>query len=48
MKSININIMPTVLNIFKKNLELFSPQDQLIEINNLIHIRNTRNLSLLF
>ena len=38
MKSINVNIMPTVLNIFLKNVELFSPQEQLIEVNNLIHI----------
>ena len=38
MKSVNVNIMPTVLNIFKKNIELFSPQEQLIEVNNLIHI----------
>ena len=47
MKSNNKNIMPSVLNLFYKNLELFSPQEQLIEINNVIHILHTRNFSLI-
>ena len=33
--------MPCVLNIFLKNLELLSLQEQLIDINNLIHFINT-------
>ena len=37
--------MPCVLNIFLKNLELLSLQEQLIEINNLIHFINTANFN---
>ena len=33
--------MPCLLNIFLKNLELLSLQEQLIDINNLIHFINT-------
>ena len=37
--------MPCVLNIFLKNLELLSLQEQLIDINNLIHFINTANFN---
>ena len=37
--------MPCLLNIFLKNLELLSLQEQLIEINNLIHFINTANFN---
>ena len=37
--------MPCLLNIFLKNLELLSLQEQLIEINNLIYFINTANFN---
>ena len=37
--------MPCVLNIFLKNLELLSLQEELIDINNLIHFINTANFN---
>ena len=40
--------MPCVLNILLKNLELLSLQEQLIEINNLIHFLNTGNFNFTF
>lgn len=38
--------MPCVLTILKKNLKLLSPEEQLIEINNLIHFLNTANFNI--
>ena len=46
MKSNNINIMSTVFNIYKKNLELLSPQEQVLEINNLINYLSTTNFNI--
>ena len=40
--------MPAILNIFKRNLKLLSPQEQLIEIDNLIHSINTTNFNFTF
>ena len=37
MKSSNTNKMPKLVTILKKNLEFLSPQEQLYQINSLIH-----------
>ena len=46
MKSNNKNIMSAVLNIYKKTLELLSPQEQVVEINNLIYYLNNTNFNI--
>ena len=38
--------MSAVLNIYKKTLELLSPQEQVVEINNLIHYLNTTKFNI--
>ena len=46
MKSNNINIMSAVLNIYKKTLELLSLQEQVVDINTLIHYLNNTNFNI--
>ena len=48
MKSSNINKMPQLMTIFKRNLEFLSPQEQLYEINSLIHSLNNINSNFTF
>ena len=48
MKSSNINKMPKLMTIFKRNLEFLSPQEQLYEINSLKHSLNNINFNLTF
>ena len=45
MKSSNIDNMPKVMTILKRNLEFLSPQEQLYEIDSLIHSRNNINFN---
>ena len=40
--------MPTTLNIFQRNMELLSPQEQLLEISSLIKTLNSTNLNYTF
>ena len=48
MKSSNINKMPKFMTILKRNLEFLSPQEQLYEINSLIHSLNNINFNFTF
>ena len=48
MKSSNIKKMPKLMTIFKRNLEFLSPQEQLYEINSLIHSLNNTNFNFTF
>ena len=48
MKSSNINKMPKFMTILKRNLEFLSPQEQLYEINPLIHSLNNINFNFTF
>ena len=40
--------MPTILNIFKRNMELLSRQEQLLEISSLIKTLNYTNFNYTF
>ena len=48
MKSSNINKMPKLVTILERNLEFLSPQEQLYEINSLVHSFNNINFNLTF
>ena len=48
MKSSNINKMPKFVTILERNLEFLSPQEQLYEINSLVHSFNNINFNLTF
>ena len=48
MKSSNIKKMPKLMTIFKRNLEFLSLQEQLYEINSLIHSLNNTNFNFTF
>ena len=48
MKSSNMNKMPKLMTILKRNLEFLSPQEQLYEINSLIHSLNNINFNFTF
>ena len=48
MKSSNIKKMPKLMTIFKRNLEFLSSQEQLYEINSLIHSLNNTNFNFTF
>ena len=48
MKSSNINKMPKFVTILERNLEFLSPQEQLYEINSLVHSFNNINLNFTF
>ena len=48
MKSSNINKMPKLVTILERNLEFLSPQEQLYEINSLVHSFNNINFNFTF
>ena len=48
MKSSNINKMPKLVTILERNLEFLSPQEQLYEINFLVHSFNNINFNFTF
>ena len=48
MKSSNINKMPMLVTILERNLEFLSPQEQLYEINSLVHSFNNINFNFTF
>ena len=48
MKSSNINKMPKFVTILERNLEFLSPQEQLYEINSLVHSFNNINFNFTF
>ena len=48
MKSSNINKIPKLMAILKRNLELLSPHEQLYEISSLIHSLNNINFNFTF
>ena len=48
MKSSNINKIPKLVTILERNLEFLSPQEQLYEINSLVHSFNNINFNFTF
>ena len=48
MKSSNMNKMPNLVTILERNLEFLSLQEQLYEINSLVHSFNNINFNFTF